>query len=147
MNTKEKLRKELHDAIRAGNMVRKRTIRMALSSIKLKEVERGNIKEAGVITILQKEIKIRREAINDAEKADRLDLTESNQAELAVLETFLPEQLSDNDIREMAISVINEVNPNNIKEMGKVMKVLIPRLQGRAPKDQVGRIVRQMLEN
>ena len=89
MNTKEKLQLELKDALKSGNNVRKTTIRMALSSIKFAEIEKGSeLDEAGQIGIIQKEIKIRQEAMQDAKTAGRADLIENNQTELNILETF-----------------------------------------------------------
>jgi uncharacterized protein len=146
MNTKENLQSELKDALRSGNNVRKTTIRMALSSIKLAEVEKGaSLDEAAFISIIQKEIKIRQEALQDALKADRLDLIDSNKAEINVLESFLPKQLSDDELRKMTIEVISEVHATTPTDMGKVMKSLLPRIQGRAPNDQVSRLVRELL--
>jgi uncharacterized protein YqeY len=146
MDTKEKLQSELKEALRSGNNVRKTTIRMALSSIKLAEVEKGSsLDEPGLISIIQKEIKIRQEAIQDAQKADRRDLIDSNKAEINVLESFLPKQLSEDELREMTIEVISEVQATTPAGMGKVMKSLLPRVQGRAPNDQVSRLVRQLL--
>jgi uncharacterized protein len=146
MDTKEKLQSELKDALRSGNGVRKTTIRMALSSIKLAEVEKGSaLDEPGIIGIIQKEIKIRQEAIQDGKKAGRQDLVDSNQAEITILESFLPKQLSEDELKEMTIAAISEVQAASPNDMGKVMKILLPRVQGRAPNDQVSRLVRQLL--
>ena len=146
MDTKEKLQSELKEALRSGNDVRKSTIRMALSSIKMAEVEKGSgLDEPGLISIIQKEIKIRQESIQDAKNADRQDLIESNQSEINVLEFFLPKQLSEDELREMTIEVISEIQASAPTDMGKVMKSLLPRVQGRAPNDQVSRLVRELL--
>ena len=146
MDTKEKLQSELKEALRSGNDVRKSTIRMALSSIKMAEVEKGSgLDEPGLISIIQKEIKIRLESIQDAKNADRQDLIESNQSEINVLEFFLPKQLSEDELREMTIEVISEIQASAPTDMGKVMKSLLPRVQGRAPNDQVSRLVRELL--
>ena len=146
MNTKEKLQFELKEALRSGDNIRKTTIRMALSSIKLAEVEKGSaLDEAGFINIIQKEIKIRQEAIQDGKKAARPDLVDSNQAEINVLESFLPKQLTENDLKQIIIQVITEVQATSPTDMGKVMKTLLPRVQGRAPNDLVSRLVREIL--
>ena len=146
MDTKEKLQSDLKEALRSGNNVRKTTIRMVLSSIKLAEVEKGStLDEPVLISIIQKEIKIRQEAIRDAQRANRQDLIDSNKAEINVLESFLPKQLSEDELREMTIEVISEVQATTPAEMGKVMRSLLPRVQGRAPNDQVSRLVRELL--
>jgi len=147
MELKTQLENALREALRSGNDVRKQTIRMALSAIKFIEIEKGKpVDEAGISAILQKEIKSRREAIQDAEKAHRADLVESNKAEIDVLESFLTIQLSEPEIQALVETAISETQANGMADMGKVMKVLVPRLQGRAPGDRVSQIVRQMLQ-
>jgi uncharacterized protein len=147
MELKTQLEIALREAMRSGDDIRKQTIRMALAAIKFTEKEKGEpVNEAGVAAILQKEIKSRREAIQDAEKARRADLVESSNAEIAVLEAFLPKQLTDVELQAMVETAIAETQANGISDMGKVMKVLVPRLQGRAPGDRVSQIVRQILQ-
>jgi hypothetical protein len=147
MELKQQLETALREAMRANNDVRKQTIRMALAAIKFAEIEKGKpVDEAGVSAILQKEIKSRLEAIQDAEKAHRPDLIENSKDEISVLESFLPQQLSDPEIQALVETAIAETQSNGITDMGKVMKVLVPRLQGRAPGDRVSQIVRKMLQ-
>jgi uncharacterized protein len=147
MDLKQQLENALREAMRSNNDVSKQTLRMALAAIKFSEKEKGKpVDEAGVNAILQKEIKSRREAIQDAEKAHRSDLIESSQAEITVLESFLPKQLSDPEIQALVDTAIAETQASGITDMGKVMKVLAPRLQGRAPGDRVSQFVRQALQ-
>ena len=147
MELKQQLENALRQAMRSNNDLRKQTIRMALAAIKFAEIEKGkSVDEDGISAILQKEIKSRREAIQDAEKANRLDLIESGKAEISVLESFLPKQLSDPEIQALVETAITETQANGISDMGKVMKVLVPRLQGHAPGDRVSLIVRQILQ-
>ena len=147
MNTKTQLENALKDAMRAGDDLQKRTIRMALSTIRLAEIDKGApIDEATVLSILQKEIKSRQEAIEDARRANRPDLVESSQAEIAVLQEFLPKQLTMEELEALAKQVIAEVGATNVREMGQVMKVLVPRLEGRAPGDQASQVVRRLLQ-
>ena len=147
MDLKQQLENALREAMRSNNDVSKQTIRMALAAIKFTEKEKGKpVDEAGASAILQKEIKSRREAIQDAEKAHRPDLIESSQAEISVLEAFLPKQLSDQEIQALVDTAIAETQASGITDMGKVMKVLAPRLQGRAPGDRVSQFVRQALQ-
>jgi len=147
MNTKNQLENALKDALRAGDDLQKRTIRMALSTIRLAEIDKGApLDEAAVLSILQKEIKSRQEAIEDARRANRPDLVESSQAEIAVLQEFLPKQLTIDELEALAKQVIAEVGATNVREMGQVMKVLVPRLEGRAPGDQASQVVRRLLQ-
>ncbi len=146
MNTKSELENALKDAMRARDEVRKRTLRMALSSIRLAEVEKGSpLDESGVQAILQKEVKSRQEVIEESKTAQRPDLEAEARADLEVLNVFLPQQLSANELEEAARQAIAEVGATSPREMGQVMKVLIPRLQGRATGEQASQIVRKLL--
>jgi len=147
MGLREELEASLKEAMRAGDDVRKRTLRMALSAIRLAEIDKGaRLDDSGVMAILQKEIKSRQESIADAERANRPDLISESQAEIIVIEGFLPKALSTAELDELARQVIAEVGATNIKEMGQVMKVLMPRLQGRASGDQASQAVRRLLQ-
>ena len=146
MNKKIDLENALKDAMRANDDVARRTIRMALSSIKLSEVEKGaTLEDPELTAILQKEVKSRKEAMQEAEKANRPDLLEAAKADVVVLEKFLPKPMNPAELEKLTREVISEVGATTMTDMGKVMKVLLPRLDGRAPNDQVSQIVRQLL--
>jgi uncharacterized protein YqeY len=146
MNTKTRLEDALKDAMRAHDEQRKRTLRMALSAIRQVEIDKGQtLDDNGVLGILQKEIKSRNESIADAERAARSDLIAANQAEIAILEEFLPQPLSQAELEALVKQAIAESGATSPKEMGQVMKLLMPRLAGRASGDQANQIVRQML--
>ena len=148
MDTKQALQDALKEAMRRGDDVRKRNIRQVLAAVKLAEVEKGGaLDELGLMALLQKEIKSRRESIQDALKANRPDLVAESDADIAVLESFLPKGLSPEELLALAREVIAEVGAKSPADMGKVMKVLLPRLQGRAPGDQASQAVRQLLQN
>jgi uncharacterized protein YqeY len=146
MNTKTRLEDALKDAMRAHDEQRKRTLRMALSAIRQVEIDKGQtLDDNGVLGILQKEIKSRNESIADAERAARSDLIAANQAEIAILEEFLPQPLSQAELEALVKQAIAESGATSPKEMGQVMKLLMPRLAGRASGDQANQIVRQIL--
>lgn len=147
MDTKTKLETALKEAMKSGDEVRKRTIRMALAAIKQAEIDRRTaLDEAAVIALLQKEIKLRKEALEEARTANRPDLAAAAEAELAVVGEFLPEGLSEQELRSLVEAAIVETGAASPADMGKVMKVLMPRLAGRAPGDQVSALVRQVLQ-
>lgn len=147
MDTKSKLETALKEALKAGDEVKKRTIRMALAAIQQMEVDRQvTLDESSLLGILQKEIKMRKESIEEARQANRPDLVASTEAELAVLDSFLPEALSADELKALAEGAISEAGAATPAEMGKVMKLLIPRVAGRAPGDQVSALVRQLLQ-
>jgi len=146
MTSKLQLESALKDAMRAQDDLRKRTLRMALSSIRLMEIEKGSILDDQAVTsILQKEVKTRQEAIDEAQRAGRPDLEQASQAEIAVLEEFLPSQMSAEELEGLASQVISELGATSQREMGQVMKALMPRLAGRASGEQASQVVRKLL--
>jgi uncharacterized protein YqeY len=147
METKEKLELALKTAMKAGDDVTKRTVRMALAAIRQTEIDkRMDLDETAVLGILQKEIKTRREAVEEASRANRADIVAATQAEIKVLEGFLPAALSADELKALVEAAIAEVGASGPADMGKVMKVLMPRLAGRAPGDQVSAAVRSILQ-
>jgi len=148
MDTQKQIEKDFKDALRAGDEMRKSTLRMVLSAIKLVEVDKGDsLDEGEVLVILQKEIKSRRESIADAEKADRPDLIADSEAEIKILEGYLPQALTPEEIEELAKEVISQEGAASLQDMGKVMKVLMPQVQGRADGSLVSQTVRQLLSD
>lgn len=146
MNTQEKLERALKEAMKSGDDLRKRTVRLALAAIRFAEIEQGKpVEEAQAQTLLQKEVKLRQEAIEEARRAQRPDLESASLAEIGVLEQFLPKQLSGEELEALARQAVTEAGATTIKEMGLVMKLLMPRLQGRASGDQASQAVRRLL--
>jgi uncharacterized protein len=148
MDIKERLDLALKDAMRSGDEKRKNTVRMVRASVKNEEVNKGrSLDESEIIGIIQKEIKIRSESIDGARQGGRPEMVKDNQTEVAILQEFLPKQLADDEIRRMASEVITQTGAAGISDMGKVMKVLLPQIQGRAPNDRVSQIVRIQLSS
>ena len=147
MDTRQKLEAALKDAMRSGDDMRKQNVRMVLSAVKLGEVEKGAaMDESGIIAVIQKELKSRQEAYNDAQKANRADLTQRALTEIAFLETFLPQQLSEDELAALARETVAEIGAAGPADMGKVMKAMMPKVQGRATGDQVSQAVRKQLQ-
>ena len=147
MTIKSQLNESMKDAMRSGDEVRKRTVRMALAAVKQAEVDkRIELDDMAVMNLLQKEIKNRRESLEEAKKANRTDLVEANEAEIKVLEAFLPEAMPDEELRTLVQSAINETGAASPADMGKVMKIVMPRVVGRAPNDRVSATVRELLQ-
>ncbi len=147
MDLKATLQSDLKDAMRQKEETRKSTLRMALSAIKLAEVEKGaNMDEAAYLAVIQKEIKSRRESIADAERAHRPELVAQAEQEIKVLQGYLPAAFSQEELEALVKGTIAEVGATSIREMGQVMKVLVPRLQGRASNDQASQVVRKLLQ-
>ena len=146
MDTQKQIELDLKEALRSRDEMRKSTLRMVLSAIKLVEVDKGEpLEEGEVLVILQKEIKSRRESIADAEKAGRSDLIADSEAEISILEGYLPQSFSQDEIEDLAKEVITQEGASSLQDMGKVMKVLMPKVQGRADGSLVSQTVRQIL--
>ncbi|MBA4383881.1 MAG: aspartyl-tRNA amidotransferase [Anaerolinea sp.] len=146
MLTKNTFEDALHDAMRQKDETAKNTYKILLSSIKMIEIEKGITADDALIqTILQKEIKMRRESISEFQKGDRADLIKLAEIEITILEKFLPAQMGDEEIKKLAEEAIKEVNAAQPSDMGKVMKVLIPKLAGKASADRISAVVRSLL--
>ena len=147
MTLKEQLNNAVKDAMRAGDDLRKTTLRMALSAIKFAEVQKGGpLDDPDVLGILQKEIKLRHEAIEDAQKAGRLDLETAANDEIAILQVFLPQPLTPQELEQMVRAAIAETGASSMRDMGKVMGTLTPRTRGRADGKTVSDLVKQLLQ-
>ena len=146
MNTKERLSQDLKDAMRAKDEVRKRTIRMALAAIKNTEIDnKSELEESEVIVILQKEVKSRNETIEGAEQAGRDDLIAEANSEIAILEAYLPQAISPEELEAIVAETVAEVGATSMREMGQVMQAVMPKVRGRADGKDVNQIVRKLL--
>jgi len=147
MTIKAQLNESMKDAMKSGDDVRKRTVRMALAAVKQVEVDkRIELDDAAVMSILQKEIKNRRESLEEARKANRADLMEANEAEINVLQVFLPKAMPAEELRALVQAAIAEAGASSPADMGKVMKTVMPKVAGRAPNDMVSATVREFLQ-
>lgn len=146
MSIKNQLEDSLKEAMKAKDEVKKKTIRLALSSITIAEKEKGNaLDDTSVISILQKEIKIRKDSIDEAQQANRPELIDGLNNEIKLISAFLPEQMSEGEVRQVVQRVISEIGASSMTEMGTVMKTSLPLIQGKAPNSLVSKIVREEL--
>ena len=154
MNIKAQLTESMKDAMRSRDEVRLRTVRMALAAVKQVEVDRRSnpvdqrveLDDTAVINIIQKEVKNRRESLEEAKKANRADLVEANEAEIKVLQAFLPKAMPAEELRAIVQAAITETGATSLTDMGKVMKAVMPKVAGRAPNDMVSAAVRELLQ-
>ena len=148
MDTKTQLNEDMKEARRAKNQVAKRTLMMVRAAIQQAEKDRREeLDESAVLAILQKELKSRQETIAEAKKAGRDDLIADTEDEIVVLKKYLPEEMSAEDLRALALEVVAEVEASTIRDMGKVMKVIIPRVAGRASGGDISKVIRELLQN
>lgn len=147
MDLKTQLTEAMKESMKSGDKVRKSTITMVLAAIKQVEVDRRiTLDDPAILAILQKEIKSRKEAFEEAQKAGRDTLAKDAEIEMAILNAFLPAGLSADELRALVQAAVAETGASTPADMGKVMKVLLPKIAGRAPGDQVSAAVRESLQ-
>jgi uncharacterized protein YqeY len=133
-------------AMRAKDAARLSAIRLLLAGIKQREVdERKELADADVVSVIEKMIKQRRESIAQYEKAARKDLADAEKFELELLSGYLPQQMSDAEVSQAVEAAVSEAKPAGIKDMGKVMALLKPRLAGKADMAKVSALVKTRL--
>ncbi|RYU59411.1 GatB/YqeY domain-containing protein [Methylolobus aquaticus] len=146
LTLKERLQADVKSAMKSGDKARLGTLRLAMAAIKQREVdERVELDDAAVIAVLDKMLKQRRESISQYEKGGRQDLAEIERAEIDVLQPFLPQPLSEAELTSLIEDALNRTAANAIGDMGKVMAILKPALQGRADLAAVSKTVRTRL--
>jgi uncharacterized protein YqeY len=148
MALKEQLSNDLRDAMRASDEVRKSTLRMLMSAINNAEVagsERKELTDEQVMQVIAKQVKQRRESIEEFGKAGRQDLVDREAAEMKVLEAYMPEQMSREEIIAEVKKAIAETGAAGPSDKGKLMKVIMPRLSGKAEGRAINEVVTELL--
>ncbi len=146
MSLKARVTDDMKNAMRAKDSARLGTIRLLLAAIKQREVdERIELDDTAIASIVEKLIKQRKDSISQFQTAGRDDLVAAEQAELVVLQAYLPEQLSSVEVEAAVIAAIAESGASSAKDMGKVMGLLKPRLAGRADMGQVSALIKAQL--
>ncbi len=146
MDTKAQLENDLKTAMKSGDDVRRRTIRMVMAAIRQREIdEQTKLDEPAVLAIIQREIKTRRDDIEEAKRANRTDLASASEEEIQVLQGYLPQALTAEELNTIIKEAITESGAASPADMGKVMKLVMPRVGARAPGNQVSTAVREQL--
>lgn len=147
MSLKDQINTDLKEAMRSKDQQRLDTLRMLKSAIKYNEIDAGHeLDDQELLAVVSKEAKQRRDSIAEFEKGHRADLVQKEQAELAILETYLPRQLSADEIRERARAVIADMGLTGPKSLGPVMKRLTAELKGQADGKLISQVVRDLLD-
>ncbi|MEY7998966.1 GatB/YqeY domain-containing protein [Clostridium sp. Mt-5] len=147
MSLKEKLQEDWKHALKSGDKLKASTVSMVKAAILLVEKADGKKldDDEKIIDIISKEVKQRRESILEFEKGNRQDLIDKTKSEIEILLKYLPQQLSKEDISEVVRKAVNEVGAQSIKDMKKVMAIVMPETRGRADGKLVSQIVKQYL--
>ncbi|MCX7771110.1 MAG: GatB/YqeY domain-containing protein [Proteobacteria bacterium] len=146
MGIKENIEQQMKDALRAKDSFKLNVLRYILSQIKNKEIDlRKPATDEDIIKIISTLVKQRKESLSFSEQANRPDLVEKEKEEIKILESFLPSQLSEEEVEKIIEEVIALVKPSGIKDMGKIMKELMPKIAGRFDGGKVNEMVRKRL--
>ena len=146
MDLKTRLGEDFKQALRSGDKLRLSVIRLLTALIKNREVEkRGPLTDAEVLQAIVASCKQRQEAVEQYRRGGRQDLVDKESAELEILQTYLPRPLTSDELHTMVLEAIREAQATSLKEMGKVMSVLMPRITGRADGKMVNTLVREAL--
>jgi len=146
---KKKLQEELKQSMLAKDELRTSVLRLLLTSINYLETAKGGAgyeaTPEDVLSVIQREVKHRRDSIEEYKKADRQELADKEQKELEILQAFLPEQMSESDVQKIIDETLAEIKPTGVQDMGKVMGALTAKLKGKADMGIVSNLVRQKL--
>lgn len=151
MSTKEKLTADMKQAMkdREAGKLRLGVIRMLRADIRNAEINnkgKAELSEEEVLAVIMKAVKMREDSLAEFTKAGRQDLVDQTKAELEVLNAYLPEQLSDEELTDIVKKAIESIGATGMKEMGKIMKTVMPQVQGRADGRRINTIVRDLLK-
>ena len=148
MTLKEKIMNDLKKSMKERNEVKIRTLRMIIASIKNWEINNlKDIDDNSIISVLLKEAKKRKEAIEEYRKANREDLAKAEEEELKIIESYLPERMSEEEIKELVLKTIEEVKATSLKDLGRVMKAIMPKIKGKADGKLINDMVRKILSD
>lgn len=143
MGLKDTISEDIKTAMRAKDELRRGTLRLLAAAIQRREIdERITLDDEQVLAVIQKLIKQGREAIRQFEAGSRQDLVDKENNEIAIWEAYLPQQLGASELEELVAAAVNETGATSIKDMGRVMGILKPRIQGRADMGQVSALVK-----
>lgn len=146
MNLSERLSEDMKQAMKEKDKVRLSVIRMVRSAVKNKEIETGSpLSDEDIVAVLQKEIKQRKDSLEAFENAGRTDLIDDVKSEIAILSEYLPKQMSEEELRELALNIIREVGATGKRDMGNVMGKLMPLIRGKADGKLAQQVVQSLL--
>ncbi|MCP5097957.1 MAG: GatB/YqeY domain-containing protein [Chloroflexi bacterium] len=148
MSLKETLRNDMVAAMRAGDAEKRNALRMLMAAIKQVEIDdKVDLDDKGVLSVLTKQAKQRRESIAEYEKAGRDELAAVEKTELAIIDIYLPKLMSREEVHAIASAVIAELGVTDMKGMGQIMGKLMPKVKGKADGRIVNEVVREILQN
>jgi uncharacterized protein YqeY len=146
MSLKEKLQQDWKDALKSKNKIKATTISMARAAVlQIEKTESIKLDDEQIVEVLAKEVKLRRDSLIDFKKGKRQDLVDASNAEIEILMNYLPQQLTEDEIKNLIIDIASKVEANSMKDMGKIMAAIVPKTKGRADGSLVSKLVKEYL--
>ncbi|NMB97540.1 MAG: GatB/YqeY domain-containing protein [Clostridiaceae bacterium] len=146
MSLKEKLLNDLKEAMRDKDTVRKNTVQMARSAVlQIEKDRRVTLDDDGIIDVIAKQIKQRKDVLPEYEKSGRQDLIDKLLEEIEILSQYMPQQLTEDELEIVIKNTIQEIGVNSVKDLGKVMQAVMPKVRGRAEGRLVNQIAKRLL--
>lgn len=145
---KNKIIEDIKSAMKSQDKVALAVVRMLKSDIQMAELnKKSELTDDEIVSIVSKQIKMRKDSIKEFEKGNRNDLIEQSEQEIKILEKYLPEQLTEEEVTDIINNVFSKVNPTSSSDMGKIMGALTPLVKGKADMGIVSKIVKEKLSN
>ncbi len=149
--TKQDLQQQLKESMLARSELRTSVLRLLLSSINYYEIQKGgagySASEEDIISVIGSQAKQRRDSIEEYKKANRPELADKEQKELEILQTYMPEQMGEEEIKKLVSEAVSQTGASTIQDMGKVMGILMPKVKGKADGSLVSNLVKQALSS
>ena len=143
---RERILNDIIESMKSKDKERLATLRLLKGAMQLEEInKKGELDDSEIINLISKQIKTRRESIEEFKKANRLDLADKTEKEVGILSSYMPEQLSEEEILKLIDEAFNEVKPTSMKDMKNIMAYLNPKITGRADKGYVSKVIREKL--
>ena len=143
---KEKIQQDVKDALKSGNSKKRMVLGMVLSAIKIKEIEKhSELTDDEVMAVISSEIKKRKDSVVQYEKGGRPELAEGEKQEIDMLMVYMPEQMSEEDVRKEVKKTIAETGVKDVKEIGKIIGAVMAKIKGKAEGQLVSRLVKEEL--
>lgn len=147
MSMKDRLSSDFKNALKNKDSLRKNAVNMVRAAIKQYEVDnRKELNDDGILDVITKQVKMRKDAIEDFKKGERADLVEEYEAEIDILMEYMPEQFSEEEVRQLILETAREICVQDKKDMGKLMGAVMPKVKGKADGNLVRKIVNSILE-
>ncbi len=143
---RDKILKDIIEAMKSKDKEKLSTLRLLKGAMQLEEInKKGELDDTEIINLISKQIKTRRESIEEFKKANRLDLADKTEKEVEILSSYMPEQLSEDEVLKLIEEAFNEVKPTSMKDMKDIMAYLNPKISGRADKGFVSKTIKEKL--